>query len=112
MLQTLGYDVTSCSNGFEAIERCRESSFDLILADMIMPRMNGTELISRLKQTHEEAKTLIMTAYGVTDESVDCSVKVLPKPFDMETLAHVVKESLSRRRTDAAAAPDGAPKAE
>ena len=96
MLESLGYRVTSCSNGFEAIERCKQDSYDLVLADMIMPRMNGVELVTKLKEIHEEAKTLIMTAYGVKEESVD--IPILPKPFDMDTLAEVVKGSLTKGR--------------
>ncbi len=97
MLQILGYRVASCSSGFEALERCKKAEFDLILADMIMPRMNGLELLTKLKEARQPAKAMIMTAYGVTADSVDKSIRVLPKPFDMDTLAQVVRESLAEK---------------
>ena len=73
---------------------------------MIMPRMNGTELIARIKESHKDAKTMIMTAYGITQDSVDENIKVIPKPFDMDTLALAIKESLNEKKGDSAAAAD------
>jgi two-component system, cell cycle sensor histidine kinase and response regulator CckA len=94
MLSTLGYQVSNCSNGPEALEICSSSTFDLILVDMIMPKMSGTELISKLKEDENSAKTLIMTAYGVTKESVDNDTIIIPKPFDIDTLEKAIQDSL------------------
>jgi two-component system response regulator CpxR len=50
MLSTNGYRVLSATNGEEAIERFNEAQVDLVLTDFSMPRMNGAELIAKLKQ--------------------------------------------------------------
>jgi two-component system, OmpR family, response regulator CpxR len=50
MLSTNGYRVLAATSGEEAIERFNEAQVDLVLADYAMPRMNGAELIAKLKQ--------------------------------------------------------------
>lgn len=93
MLSMLGYDVTICCNGQEALERYAQTKFDLVLVDMIMPRMHGMDLVSKLKSSNDKVKALVMTGYGVSAQSsAECGV--LPKPFDIETLAHAVREAL------------------
>ncbi len=99
MLKRLGYNVATCANGVEALEQNARTNFDLILVDMIMPHMDGLELIDRLKAISHSQKTLVMSGYGVA--SVDrSSDPILPKPFDIETLAQAVRLVLDRPRTD------------
>ena len=94
MLSTLGYRVTSCANGPEALERCKTDVFDLVLVDMVMPRMNGLELIAKLKESTSEAKTMMMTGCGLTGREQGMPATVLSKPFDMTTLAKTVSKVL------------------
>ena len=96
MLVRLGYEVASCANGHEALERCRDAEFDLIVLDMIMPRMNGLDVVSHLKASGKSPRTLLMTGYGLEQpgkESV--GGPVLAKPFDLITLGTRVKETLN-----------------
>jgi PAS domain S-box-containing protein len=94
MLSLLGYDVMSCCNGQEAIEKCTGQHFDLVLADMIMPRMHGLDLISKLKDADSKLKALVMTGYGVTNDTKSHACSVIPKPFDINTLAHAIRNAL------------------
>lgn len=48
-LVTLGYDVVCASNGAEALEAMEQSTFDLVLADFMMPEVNGLELVRRVR---------------------------------------------------------------
>lgn len=94
MLNLLGYEVTSCCNGQEALAECEQNRFDLVLVDMIMPRMHGLDLVSKLRTADKEVKTLVMTGYGVTPETKGEHCGVIPKPFDINTLAHAVRDAL------------------
>lgn len=95
MLAHLGYDVTMCCSGQEALLEFERKNFDLVLVDMIMPRMHGLDLISRIRTAKQNTKALIMTGYGVTAENkADQSFDVIPKPFDLGTLAHAVRHAL------------------
>jgi len=95
MLNNLGYKVASCSNGSEALQKCAQDKFDLVLVDMIMPRMSGVDFVARLKDSTSTAKTLIMTGYGVKSSSTDNGARMLAKPFDMGTLAKAVEQALN-----------------
>ena len=57
-----GYDVTVCGDGLEALERSRESVFDLVLTDFRMPGMGGLELLKHLRETHPLRPVILMTA--------------------------------------------------
>jgi len=94
MLSTLGYQVQSCSNGEDALRICDNDSFDLVIVDMMMPKMSGIDLIDRLKKEHQQNHALIMTGYGV-NKAFTGSESVIAKPFDLQTLAARVREALN-----------------
>lgn len=95
MLKTLGYRVSSCADGHAALEKQRLEHFDLVLIDMIMPRMNGWELISRMRECASTARALVMTGYGAVPNKPDDDTGIIAKPFDLDTLARAIKESLA-----------------
>jgi CheY-like chemotaxis protein len=100
MLETLGYDVETATDGREALEKFEVDAerFDLVLADLSMPRMSGQELLTALRQAHPALRLALMTGH-VGDKKakeikgMDVEFALL-KPFDLETLAaHVGKVS-------------------
>lgn len=95
MLSTIGYSVTSCSNGEEALAQCSTNPFDLVLVDMVMPKMNGLEFLSKMKASANSARALMMTGYGLTGHNSTKGMSLIPKPFDIDTLARAVKSSLA-----------------
>ena len=94
MLASIGYRVSTCGSGHEALERTRAGSFDLILVDMVMPRMRGSELLALLRADEKPLRTLMMTGYGITDAQAHMADNVIQKPFDLDTLARVVRSTL------------------
>ncbi len=102
MLKELGYDVVCYEGGEAALRETSVHQIDLVLVDMIMPGMRGTELIKRLKELRGDLKTLIMTGYTPDAEQRSLASNVLNKPFDVETLAKAVKETLVGKRFSAA----------
>lgn len=94
MLRMLDYDVITCSNGQEALEQSKKQSFDLFLVDMILPRIGGLELLEQLKGQSPSTRTLLMTGYGSTIDPDESSTHVIPKPFDIETLARAIRNAL------------------
>ncbi|RMG69290.1 MAG: hybrid sensor histidine kinase/response regulator, partial [Nitrospirae bacterium] len=66
LLEPLGYRIIQASDGNEAIERFRQmkDEIDLVVLDMIMPRMSGTEVFQRLKNIDENVKIIIASGYS------------------------------------------------
>ena len=89
------YDVTTASNGAEALRKLQESpSFDIILSDLKMPKMDGIEFLKHLKRMQLEIPLILLTAYGSISEAVDAmklgAVDFITKPFNKEDLKNIV----------------------
>jgi CheY-like chemotaxis protein len=91
MIRDLGHKVTEAGDGGEALAILEDSSFDALVTDYKMPRMDGGELIRRVRDLHPDMGLLLITGYtGVTDETLE--VASLPKPFGQSELAAALAE--------------------
>ncbi len=61
VLKAAGYDVTTASDGTEALEKFRIHDFDLVVTDMNMPKMHGLDLIRSIRETDMEVPILALT---------------------------------------------------
>ena len=102
ILKRLKARVDVATDGVEAIERCAQCDYDLILMDMQMPRMGGVEAAARLRLSPRMAHVPIVafTANALADARAECLAAgmddVLPKPVHPEVLADTVRVLLSR----------------
>ncbi len=64
------YRVTTCSNGKEALKILEKDDYDLVVTDLMMPDMNGDELLHEIKKTKPSTEVIIMTAYGTIEKAV------------------------------------------
>lgn len=104
-----GHTVLEASHGEEAIAvaRMRRGNLDLVLSDVVMPAMNGTELAAALARDYPGLPVILMSAYapaGLTQVGPGGpKVPVLQKPFtpgQLEELIQVSLEMQGRRRRD------------
>jgi CheY-like chemotaxis protein len=102
LLQSAGYAVTEASDGEEAVAHLevRGLKADLVVSDVVMPRMNGKALADHLRRTHPRLPVILMTGYsrGMLSESglLDPAYRVIAKPFDHATLLTEVRDAISR----------------
>jgi two-component system response regulator CpxR len=61
ILETRGYRVVACANGREALEAFRRGGIDLVLADLLMPEMDGAELIEQIKNASPETPAILFS---------------------------------------------------
>lgn len=99
-LETMGYEVTLAADGEEGIKTATESpQFDLILLDVMMPRMDGFEVLKKLRQTHL-TPVLMLTARGDDyDRILGLELGAddyLPKPFNHRELVARIKAIFRR----------------
>ena len=103
MLELSGYSVLAASHGVEALELVERHGgpVDLVLTDVVMPRMGGRQLADRLATVRPEAKVLFMSGY--TDDALGFHGFAVPgaafvqKPFSADALAHAVRAALEAR---------------
>lgn len=101
LLRKLGYEVLRAEHGEEAeraIASRKDDPIDLVLTDLDMPRMDGTELVRRLARSNGDLKVILTSGNGENfhREGGDIHCEFLPKPFSMQTLAAKVREVLDR----------------
>lgn len=93
-----GYRVFVAYEGKKALELARKEKPDLVLLDIMMPKMNGIEVLRRIKKIKKETVVIMLTAYG-TLETARGAMKLgaydyVTKPFDLFLLKSIVKEAL------------------
>ena len=95
ILRRKGYDATSAKDGYEAIVKVKERSFDLIFMDIKMPLMDGVETYKEIKKIRPDSVVFMMTAYAVEDLIQEAlkegAYGVLYKPLDMEKIFSFIK---------------------
>lgn len=104
-LRDRGYDVTSAEDGVVALERMEESRFDMVLTDIMMPRMDGFELADSIRLTDKNIPIIFMTAKDdKTSKMLGYSIGVddyIVKPFDLDILIMKIAAMLRRARIEA-----------
>ncbi len=101
-LKKSGYEVDTASSGPEALQMLELAPYDLLFLDIMMPKMNGLEVLEIVKKRFPETLVVMITAYG----SVETAVKAmkngandyLMKPFEPETLALLVEKLLQQKK--------------
>ncbi len=103
ILEAYGYRLLSAANGEDALRICDgfAGPIGLVVTDVVMPRMNGCELVGRLLERHPEMQVLYISGHGehaVLEQAANASdgFALLSKPFRADELARAVREALDR----------------
>jgi two-component system, OmpR family, alkaline phosphatase synthesis response regulator PhoP len=95
-----GYDVESAADGESGLERATRDAFDLLLLDLMLPRMSGVDVCKELRKRGIETPVIMLTALGqVVDKVVGLKLGAddyVTKPFDMAELLARVEAQLRR----------------
>ena len=105
VLSKEGHKVRTTENGAKGQEvLANDSSIDVLITDLIMPGMNGAELLQAAKQINPRLAVLMITAHGTIKSAVDAmklgALDYITKPFDLDEIKQVVRNALDRRTLD------------
>lgn len=99
-----GYFVDTACNGMEGLNKALNNSYDLILLDVMMPKMNGFDVCRNIRQAKLSIPVLMLTAKGTIDdktEGFDCGADdYLVKPFDIQEVLLRIKVLLRRNQVE------------
>ena len=92
-----GFRVESAENAKKALTMLESDQFDIILADIKMPGMDGLEMLRRIKALKNESIVIVMTAFATVDTAVkalkDGAFDYVTKPFDPDDLTHLIRNA-------------------
>jgi two-component system response regulator HydG len=92
------YRIEEADCGATAIEKVRETPFDLVLMDVCMPEINGVEALGKIKASNPAIPVIMMTAYTANETAAEALQKgaydYLTKPFDFDTLRSTIEKAM------------------
>ncbi|HER08826.1 MAG TPA: sigma-54-dependent Fis family transcriptional regulator [Bacteroides sp.] len=95
-----GYEVECAENAKKALSLLDKKDFDIVLADIKMPGMDGMEMHRRIKALSREPIVIIMTAFASVDTAVqalkDGAFDYVTKPFDPDDLSHLIRNAATQ----------------
>ena len=98
-----GYDVTTASNGEEALQKLGSNGFDLVFTDIKMPGMDGIEVAKRIKDMNPWLPVVVVTGYGSEENEARAQEagvsQFLHKPLSPEIIEWVTKKSIAAAET-------------
>lgn len=101
LLASRDYDVFAAEDGIEALTLLRQERPDLLITDIVMPRMDGYELVRHLREDGATARTPVIFCSASYHEREVRSmaqslgvITTLPKPYDIHTVHHIVEQAL------------------
>jgi DNA-binding NtrC family response regulator len=97
-----GHKVLTAENGRKGMEVLQKNAnVDVLISDLIMPDINGVELLAAAKEMNSGISVLMITAHGTIKSAVDAmklgALDYIPKPFDLDEIKITVKNALERR---------------
>jgi two-component system cell cycle response regulator CpdR len=98
-LEKAGHHVTSFAEGASAFEEVKQTTFDLLLTDIVMPEMDGIELARRAAELDPSLKIMFITGFAAValhpDSKAPKDAKVLSKPFHLRDLVTEVERMMA-----------------
>ncbi|MEI7421770.1 MAG: sigma-54 dependent transcriptional regulator [Prolixibacteraceae bacterium] len=91
------YKVECAENAKKALNILQSENYDIVLADIKMPGMDGLEMLKRIKTLRKESIVIVMTAFATVDTAVqalkDGAFDYVTKPFDPDDLSHLIRNA-------------------
>lgn len=92
------YEVTTTNNPLEALDFVKKGGFDIVIADLKMPGLDGIELLDAVKRVDQDIPVIIMTAYGTVESAAETIEKggfdFITKPFRKEQILMTIDKAL------------------
>lgn len=100
-LATLDFQVVTAEDGEDALNHYQRGDFEIIMADLIMPKVDGMELLRRIREVDEDVIFLMITGHPSIGSAVDSINKgaedYITKPFHLEDVKLRIEKALERR---------------
>jgi len=103
LLSFEGYEVILASTGEEGVKKVKEEKPDVVLMDISLPGIDGTEALKRIRTINPIQSVIMLTAFATVENAIqalkDGASDFVKKPFENEHLIHIVNQALEKSRT-------------
>lgn len=103
-LQKEGYSVIGVNNGLDALKRFEKDEFDILIADIKMPGMDGLSLLAEVKENYPATEVIIVTGFGSIESAVNAvkqgAAEYITKPFNLDELNLKIKKIQEKKRLE------------
>jgi len=100
ILADTDYTVDVARGGAEALQKIDKTAYDVLLVDIMMPQVNGLEVLSHVKQKRPESEVIIFTGLSQSETALRAqelgAFAYLPKPFDPAELRDLIGQALAK----------------
>ncbi|MFH1338669.1 MAG: response regulator [Candidatus Omnitrophota bacterium] len=102
-LVSFGYDADSAFSGQEGIEKTKQGGYDLIILDLKLPDLYGTEVLKEIRKFNKDVVIIILTAYPSVETAIETlknnqAADFIYKPFNIDHLRIVIESQLEHRK--------------
>jgi len=101
-LEIDGYKTYLANDGFEALDLLTKVDIDLVISDLKMPKMSGTELLKKISANYPTIPVIILTGHGTVENAVvamrDGAYDFITKPINLDHLTLLVNRALNKRK--------------
>jgi DNA-binding NtrC family response regulator len=102
ILSRKGYSVENTLNAKDAVEKMKKEKYDILITDLMMPKMSGMELIELVKKYYPEIDVLVITGYATIDSAVQATklgvLDYIQKPFTPNELTDRIQKAIELRK--------------
>ncbi len=100
-LDSLGYEVETANDGQDALEKFEVGEYDLIISDLLMPTVDGLELLRKVREKDKDVIFLMITGYPSIETAVEAIKKgaydYITKPFHMEDVKLRIERAFEKK---------------
>ena len=104
VLEFEGHVVTLAEDGESGLMAAEKEQFDLVFSDIKMPKMDGIELLAKMRQLQPSTKMILISGHGTIETAVQCmrngAFDFIEKPMNLNRLLQAVKEAMSSNSTE------------
>src|SRR5512142_614647 len=97
MLKREGYEATTAADGEQAMAVLAKTPVDVVVTDLVMPRLGGIELLKRVSTEFPDVPVIVITAHGSVDSAVSAlkagAFDYITKPFEQEELKKIIAKA-------------------
>ncbi len=102
MLQKEGYDVETSTHAPSAVDKICSGSYNLVIADMMMPEMSGMELLTEIKKRKSDQDVIVMTAFASMESAIKAmklgASDYIAKPFKIDEIKITIEKAISHQK--------------